>query len=224
MERLKHFNLLYIEDDIKTRNNCSETFRLLFNSIFTASDYEEAISLYQKEVIDFILVDIELNNHKDGFDIANKIREKNTDIPIIFLTSYDESKFVLKAINSNMNGYIVKPLRLEEFIDIANNILKKLYNSDIVKFKDFIYYFNTLQLFHISGNNISLGKKENKLLQIFLQNKYKILTRNVLEYEIWDEPLISDSTLKNLIASLRKKIGKDTIINISKLGWRMNSD
>jgi DNA-binding response OmpR family regulator len=222
MERLKHFNLLYVEDDIKTRNNCSETFHLLFKAIFTAKNYEEAISIYNQKFIDFILLDIELGDEKDGFDIANKIRETNLDVPIIFLTSYDDTKFVIKAINSNMNGYIVKPLILEEFINISNNVLKKLNISDIVKFKDFIYYFNTSQLFDVSGNNITLGKKENSLLQTFLQNKNKTLTREVLEYKIWNEPLISNGTLKNLIASLRKKIGKDTIINISHLGWKMD--
>ena len=57
---------------------------------------------------------------------------------------------------------------------------------------------------------------------MFLNNKNKILTREALEYEIWNEPVSSDSTLKNLIASLRKKIGKDTIINVSQMGWKMD--
>ena len=153
MERMKNFNLLYVEDDIKTRNNNKETFLLFFKHVFTAKNYEETISVYNTEIVDFILVDIELSTEKDGFDIANKIRETNLDIPIVFLTSYDETGFVIKAINSNMNGYIIKPLILEEFINICNNILMKLNHSGIVKFKNFIYYFNTLQLFETSGNN-----------------------------------------------------------------------
>ncbi|MFV0563783.1 helix-turn-helix domain-containing protein [Malaciobacter mytili] len=61
------------------------------------------------------------------------------------------------------------------------------------------------------------------MLHTFLTNIDKVLSREFLEYEIWEEPLYSDTTLKNLMASLRKKIGKETIVNISKIGWKIET-
>lgn len=219
MKKLKKLNLLYIEDDIKTRDSYINTFNLIFNRVFAADSYDEAISIYDKELIDFILVDIELNSKKNGFDISKTIREINIDVPIVFLTGHDKKEFILKAINSNMNGYIVKPLSIDKFLEITNSLCSKINFKQNIEFNEFTYDFDTLELFSKNGSLISLGKKENTLLQIFLKNRDKLLNREFLEYEIWNESLPSDSTLKNLIASLRKKIGKESITNISKLGW-----
>jgi len=224
IEKLKKLNLLYIEDNVTTMYNYLKTFNIIFNNIFTAINHKEAIDLYKKETIDIVLVDIELNTQKNGFDIANEIRQSNQNIPIIFLTGHDETEFVQKAINSTMNGYIIKPLNLDKLINITEKIFKKVDNSNIVEFNNYKYNFNTFELFNENGKTIPLGKKENALLQIFLNNKYSVLSRDFLEHSIWDEPLSSESTLKNLIAALRKKIGKNMIINISKLGWRINLD
>lgn len=221
MEKLKKLNLLYIEDDIKTRNSYANTFNIIFNKVFTASNYYEAMASYDKELIDFILVDIDLNSKKNGFDLAKKIREINASVPIVFLTGHDEKEFILKAINSNMNGYIIKPLSIDKFLEITNTLFVKKDSNKVFEFKEFTYDLNTLELFDKNMKLISLGKKENILLQIFLKNSDKLLNREFLEYEIWNEPLYSDTTLKNLIASLRKKIGKETIVNVSKLGWRI---
>lgn len=223
MKSFKNLDILYIEDNIETRNNYAKTFKLLFNKVYVASNYEEAINTY-KEEISLLLVDIELKKDKNGFDIANKIRSLNENIPIVFFTGHDEKDFILKAINSNMNGYIIKPLNLEKLFEILNNLFKKQNNSSLIYFDKFIYNFETCELFDKKNSHISLGKKENELLKFFLQNKNRLLSREVLEFEIWNEPLESDSTLKNLIASLRKKIGKDLIINISKIGWKIQID
>jgi len=222
IKELKFLNLLYVEDNIKVRDNYAKTFSLLFNKVYTAINYEESLYLYNRNKIDLILLDIELNEIKNGFDIAFKIREINSEIPIIFLTSHEEISHVQKAINNNMNGYIIKPLDTEKFMDIIMNFFKVNNNINIIKFSNYIYNLATYELHNIEGEKISLGQKEHKLLQILLQNKHQIVNRETLEHTIWDHPVTSDSTLKNLIASLRKKIGKDMITNESKLGWRLD--
>ena len=221
MEELKELNLLYIEDEIRTRDNYTKTFRLLFNEVFTSDSYDEAVNIFTNELIDFILLDIELQSERNGFDISKKIREFDSNIPIVFLTGHNEKEIILEAINSNINGYIIKPLSIEKFLEVTKTLFKKIDSQKIIKFKDFIFNSDTLELFDKENRLIKLGKKETKLLQTLLFNTDKLLSREFLEYEIWSEPLLSDTTLKNLIASLRKKIGKETITNISKLGWKI---
>ena len=219
MQQLKNFNLLYVEDENHTRDNYSKSFQLIFKEVFEAKNYEEAIDNFKNNHIDIVLLDIELNQKKNGFDIAKKIKQLNKNSKIIFLTGYDEKDFILNAINNNINGYIIKPLNLEKMTEIINDLINN--NKESIEFKQFTFNLNTYELYDENNKCIHLGKKENHLLQFFLKNKDKVLSRELIEYEIWGEPLISDTTLKNLIASLRKKIGKETIINISKIGWKI---
>lgn len=222
MQELKKLNLLYVEDELRTKNNYTKTFKIIFNQVFSTDSYDDAINIFSRNLIDFVLLDIELNNKKNGFDISKRIREINHGVPIVFLTGIDDKDVILKAINSCINGYIVKPLNIEKFLDIIKPLFgKKNTTLNFITFKDFRYYFDSYELFNKNNELIKLGKKETKLLHTFLLNIDKVLSREILEYEIWDEPLCSDTTLKSLMASLRKKIGKETIVNISKIGWKI---
>lgn len=224
MEDLKKLNLLYVEDELRTKDNYSKTFKIIFNQVFSTDSYANAISIFSKNLIDFVLLDIELNNKKNGFDISQEIRKINPYVPIVFLTGIDDKEAILKAINSSINGYIVKPLNMKKFLDITKSLFEKKNSTlDFIIFKNFEYNFDTYELFNKNNELIKLGKKETKLLHTFLLNIDRVLSREFLEYEIWDEPLYSDTTLKNLISSLRRKIGKETISNISKLGWKIET-
>ncbi len=222
LECFENLNLLYVEDNLQTLENNRITFSLFFKNVYTACEYQKAVDLFKYNNIDIIILDIELESEKNGFDIANKIRTYDNDLPIVFLTGHEEPEYLLKAINSHMNGYIIKPLDMDKLFNILNSFFHK--KEEKIKFKNYIYNFNTLELFDINDKKISLGKKENQLLEFFLRNKNTILTREELEFEIWNEPLESQSLLKNLIASLRRKIGKEVIVNESKIGWRIRID
>ncbi|MFV0563784.1 response regulator [Malaciobacter mytili] len=157
MQELKKLNLLYVEDELRTKDNYTKTFKIIFNQVFSTDNYNDAINIFSTNSIDFVLLDIELNNEKNGFDIAEKIREFNPLIPIVFLTALDHKDILLKAINSNINGYIVKPLSIEKFIDITKPILKKInLTQNFITFRDFKYYFDTYELFN----------KNNQLIKI----------------------------------------------------------
>ncbi|XOB63077.1 response regulator transcription factor [Campylobacterota bacterium DY0563] len=223
MEELKKLNLLYVEDEVRTKDNYTKTFNIIFNQVFSTDNYEDAIEIFLTGSIDFILLDIELKSEKNGFDISKKVREINPYIPIVFLTGLDEKDVILDAINSNINGYIIKPLSINKFLEITKSLFKKKSNNNIISFKEYKYNFDTYELFNRDNELIKLGKKETMLLATFLVNKEKVLSREFLEFEIWEEPLDSDTTLKNLISSLRKKIGKEMIVNISKIGWKIET-
>lgn len=222
--QLKELTLLYIEDIKSIREEYLKTFELLFKDSYSASNFEEALILYNSIKPDILIIDIELKMSKNGFDIANKIRKVDLDTPIIFLTAHSESTIILKAINNNINGFIVKPLNLPKLIEVTKKCVFQKKKSYLIKISNKLTYnFNTHELKE-ENKLISLGKKENKLLFFLLKNKNKTLRREEIEYEIWNESFISYSALKNIISVLRKKIGKDKITNISGIGWRINID
>jgi len=224
LDQLKKLKLLYVEDEDTTREQYLKTFELIFNETFATSNFEEAINLYKKIKPDLVIIDIDLKDEFNGFDIAAKIRDEDLVTKIIFLTAYNDKNYLHRAINSNINGYIIKPLSLDKLISTIQYSLKELLDTNIIKISEnLIYNFNTYELLN-NNKKIPLGNKENKLLFLLLKNKNKTLRRDEIEYEIWNETFVSNSAVKNLIANLRKKIGKNKIINVSKMGWRIEID
>lgn len=218
INRFKELTLLYIEDNTSIRKEYLKTFELIFGNTYSASNFDTALSLYKSITPDLLIIDIELKMSKNGFEIANEIRKIDIDTPIIFLTAYSESTHVLKAINNNINGYIVKPLNLPKLIEVTEKCVFTKKDFNLIKIsEELTYNFNTYEL---TRNNkiVSLGKKENALLLFLLKNKNNTLRKEEIEHEIWNESFISNSAVKNLIGVLRKKIGKDKITNISGLG------
>lgn len=224
LDQLKKLKLLYVEDEDSTREQYVKTFELIFNETFATSNFEEAINLYKKFRPDLVIIDIDLKDEFNGFDIAAKIRDEDLVTKIIFLTAYNDKNYLHRAINSNINGYIIKPLSLDKLIDTIQSSLRELLDISIIKISEnLVYNFNTYELLN-NNKKVLLGNKENKLLFLLLKNKNKTLRRDEIEYEIWNETFVSNSAVKNLIANLRKKIGKNKIINVSKMGWRIEID
>jgi DNA-binding response OmpR family regulator len=102
-----------------------------------------------------------------------------------------------------------------------NKIEKLETKSNIIHLNDgLVYDMTNYELLH-NNITVSLGKKENLLLKLFANNLNSTITKEQIELTIWNEH-ISESALKNLLSSLRKKIGKDTIKNISGIGWKLS--
>ncbi len=221
LDQLKQLTLLYVEDDDSIRQKYCIPLRLLFKTVYEAVDYESSLELYSTKSPDIILVDINLGE-LSGIDIVKNIREKDFTIPIVFLTAHYDNKYLLEVANLQIDGYIVKPLDIDKLQQAMYNCLKKIDTISIVSLDSSLTYNqNTNELFE---NNIKvvLGKKENTLLNLLLKNKDKTISRDQLEYEVWKENSVSDSSIKNLIGNLRKKIGKEKIVNILGIGWKIN--
>lgn len=222
LDELYKLDLLYVEDDELVSRSYATSFELFFQNVYIAKNYEEALDIYAKNPPDIVLVDIELKNSLNGLAIVKTIRKSDVDTPIVFLTSYSDNKYLLEAVNLQIDGYIIKPLDIVSFQQSMLKCLKKIKSKRVIALDSRLHYdFDSLELFE-ENQKVKLGKKENLLLQLFLKNRNKIISRNDLEFNIWNEDFVSESAIKNLIGSLRKKIGKEKIINISKIGWKIN--
>ncbi len=221
LEQLNQLTLLYIEDDDKIREKYYQSLKLLFKTIYQAVNYKEAINIYKEKSPDILLVDINLGE-LSGIDIVKKIRETNIDIPIVFLTAHHDNKYLLEVANLQIDGYIVKPLDIDKLQNAMTNCLKKIKSIFIIPLdSNLTYNQNSNELF-FNEEKVSLGKKENLLLSLLLKDKNRTISREELEYAVWNETVVSDSSIKNLIGTLRKKIGKEKIVNILGVGWKIN--
>jgi DNA-binding response OmpR family regulator len=218
---LNTLNLLYVEDDKALRTNYLKTLNLLFYKVHEAECYDTAIKKYNTNQIDILLVDINLGK-LSGIELVKKIREKDIYTPIVFLTAHSDNKYLLEAINLQIDGYIIKPLDLDKLQVCMSNCIKKLHSKSRVIIDSNIYYDLNNQELYINEDYVKLGKKTNELLKFFLENQNQTITKESIEHTLWSDKTVTDSAIKNLISNLRKLIGKEKILNITGIGWKLN--
>jgi DNA-binding response OmpR family regulator len=152
----------------------------------------------------------------DGFSLAEKVKEVQKDIPLIFLTAKSLKEDIVRGLMIGADDYITKPFDPEVLILRINNILKRAYSSsnDEFKISKTILKFNSLELISVNTKE-KLTLKEAQLLKFFIINKNKILAREDILTEIWGEDdYFLGRSMDVFISRLRKYISDDKNIDI----------
>ncbi len=214
--------LLFAEDDKTIRDETSIVLSLIFKKVITAKDGEEAYEKYIDEQPDMILTDIKMPQ-KDGLELIEDIRKNDLNTPIILFSAYSDQKYLLKAINLNVDGYIIKPINLEKVMEVFSKSAKKFKDKgkSVVNFiSGAVYNCSTNSIF-FEEKSSSLAQKEYILLNLLLSNYPNITSKDEIIQRIWSNEEISDSAIKNIIARIRVKIGHESIVAVSGVGWRL---
>ena len=222
LDLLRNIRLLFIEDEIVLQKNTAEMLSIFFGSVLVANHGLEAMKILATEKIDIILSDIKMPV-MDGLTLVRKLRTMNNQTPFIVLTSYSDQQTLLEAANAGIDGYVIKPIDLDDLMQTFMRVLmRKTPNIQQFSFANGIVYNIPTQELFCHGSIVDLGKRERELLQLFIKNPDKTLTKEKLISTIWQNEEITESALKNLLARLRKKIGYDLIISVKGSGWRLN--
>lgn len=223
---LKKLNILYIEDEENIKLNVKKTLLLFSDNIFDAEDIVSAKKILLEKRVDIILSDINLPD-KSGLDFIKEIRQIDKKIPIIILSAYTDKNFLLEATKLKLIDYLTKPIDFKSLHQALNKCVDEILDNSryIISFKNNINY-NVLHkklLDTTKNEELSLTSKELTLLDFLIKNSNRIVSSEELKSYLWeDEYEATDSALKNLLNKLRKKIGKDSIINTSGVGYRLD--
>ena len=101
--------VLYVEDEAEARNNTARFLKTVCKTLYTACDGLEGMALYEEFLPDLVITDIRMPK-MDGIQMARQIRQHNAQQPIIFMTAYSESDYFLRAIEMQVDGYLLKPV------------------------------------------------------------------------------------------------------------------
>ncbi|WP_323668997.1 response regulator [Aliarcobacter butzleri] len=220
--------ILIIEDDSIVALDIKRILNNLEYKVTNiVSNYEDAISSIKYERPTLIFSDINLGeDKKDGIDIINEI-QKNSYISVIYLTAYSDEDTIQRAIKTNPLGYILKPFKKE---DIKSTLLLALYKmkdekfekniSDIKLDEDYSYDLKNEILFY-KAKPIKLSPKENQLLKILVEAKGRLVSFREIEYLLWQDFPVCDSTLRTLIYRLRTKLNYKIIKTIPSIGCKI---
>ena len=197
-------------------------------SVFSA---EDALKLH---VADFnlILLDVMMGG-MSGFKMAEKLRNENITVPIIFLTAKDTENDMLTGFSVGGDDYIPKPFSIKEVIARVKAVLKRsgassnnLSTENVLSVGGLAIDFEFKEVF-IDGDKIELTKTEFEVLSLLARNPEKLFSRERMIDTIWlDSPYVTERTVDVHIARLRKKMKKyaNLITNRSGYGYRFNTE
>lgn len=167
--------------------------------------------------------------NKDGFAIADEIRELDEDIPIIFLTAKTQTEDVVKGFSLGGNDYVRKPFSIEELIVRIQNLLRlrtegpKKINADSVKIGRYNFHLNR-QLLTNGKDDRKLSFRESELLRLLYENKDRIIERKSILNLLWgNDSFFNSRNLDVYITKLRSYLKDDPsleIITIKGIGYR----
>ena len=223
-EILKNLNILYIEDQENIRENIKKVLELICGRVFDVECISDAKSIFNNKKIDIIISDINLPDF-DGISFVEQIRQNDKKIPVILLTAYTDTKYLLKATKLKLVDYLTKPIDFQDLNNALNRCVDELLENSkyTIEFEDNVLFNVVEKKLQKDNKEINLTSKELTLLEYLINNSNRVVSQEELKTNIWDDYLeTTDSALKNLLNKLRKKVGKNTISNISGVGYKIN--
>jgi len=163
---LKSLNILYVEDEPATAKKFLSILKKIFNEVFYAPNGKEALDIFYSNNINIIISDINMPI-VNGLELAKKIRETDTNIPIVLISARNESDTLLQAIDLNIDSYILKPISLDGFIEKINSISKKIEAKEnqriLDQYKQVIDDASIVVKFDLDGKITYINKQYSKV-------------------------------------------------------------
>lgn len=226
---MKPISLLYIEDDLDIREIYLDSIKEEVELVYFASDGEEGYEAYLTHKPDIILLDINMPK-LDGLSLAKRIRENDSNVKIIITTAYSEQEKLLQAIELYLIKYILKPIDpsiLKEALQKAKSeIMSQRKEERLIYMLDeaATWDFESEKLYE-NGVEVKLTKNERRLLKLLSTDKDKVFTFfdifNHISHDDFDKEYDANQ-VRALVKLLRKKVPKESILNIYGEGYRFN--
>lgn len=190
------------------------------------ADVQSALKTVEAEDFDLYLLDLSLPDGS-GYDVCSAVKARG-DLPVIFLTAFDDEVNVVMGFDLGADDYVSKPFRVNELMARIKSVLRRYHSenySGIVELHGIKINTNEAKVYK-NGREIVLTAMEYRLLLILLNNRGQIMTRNQLLENIWDIDgvFVNDNTLTVYIKRLRDKIEDDSldpkiIKTVRKMGY-----
>ena len=220
--------ILYVEDETFLGKIVKESLESRGFEVVMESDGNKVLTLFRQSNPAVCVLDVMLPN-KDGFTIADEIRELDQSVPIIFLTAKTQTDDVVKGFTLGGNDYIRKPFSMEELIIRIQNVLRgnldkpKKIAGDSVQIGKYNFQLNRQVLSGV-GDERKLSFRESELLKLLYENRDKIIDRKDILTLLWgNDSFFNSRNLDVYITKLRSYLKEDPtleIITIKGVGYR----
>jgi two-component system, OmpR family, response regulator VanR len=194
-------------------------------TVETAGDGLEGIEKFNSGDYGLVLLDVLLPKI-DGFAVCEFIR-KDSSVPIIILTALDDEQQQLKGFELMADDYITKPFSLDILLKRVQAVLRRSetgnVNGKIITYKNIKLDKNAFKA-ETAGRPVELTIKEFELLELLIENKGHVLTRDTILDRVWGYDYFGDTRVVDThIKNLRHKLDVDYIKTVRKVGYTLES-
>ncbi|MDU2672987.1 MAG: response regulator transcription factor [Clostridium sp.] len=227
-----NINILVVDDEETIVDVIEAYLKNAGYNVFTAYDGKEAISIFNNENINLIILDLMLPDISD--EEVCKIIKNEKDVPIIMLTAKINEDDILNGFNLGADDYVVKPFSVKQLIARVSAVLRRvkdLSSSPILSFNNGDLIIN-LESHEVKKNNklITLTRSEYNILLTLSENIKRVFTRNELIDRVMGEDVdVFDRIIDSHIKNLRSKIEDDSkspkyILTIYGVGYKFGGN
>lgn len=201
--------ILVVEDDAGIIQFLEPELKHEGFDVCTAMDGRAALSAFETENPDLILLDIMLPE-MNGIEVLRRIR-KTSQVPVLLVTARNETLDKVNGLNLGADDYISKPFEIEELFARINAVLRRVNPPELkqeLRNGEISLSLKNMSV-SVNGNEVSLSKTEFLLLKTFLENQGEVLSRNKIIDEVWGkEYIIEQNSIDVYLNYLRNKIKK----------------
>jgi DNA-binding response OmpR family regulator len=202
------YKILIVEDDTIIAKAMKKHIETWGYEAEYVTDFKDVLSKFVSFQPQLVLLDISLPFY-NGFYWCSEIR-KVSKIPIIFISSASDNMNIVMAMNMGGDDFIAKPFDLSVLMAKVQAMLRRTYDfagqSNLIEHKGAILNTSDATLTY-NGEKIDLTKNDNRILQILMENKGKIVSRDSIMTKLWEsDNYVDENTLTVNITRLRKKL------------------
>lgn len=210
MEELK---VLLIEDEKKIADSIARGLQELQYYVATAYDGTIGLRMFEAESFHLVITDINLPG-VNGYELCKRIRNRNKQVPIMMLTALSATDDKIEGFDAGADDYIVKPFEFRELLARIRVLLKRSVNQqmpagNILRVADLELNVDTKKVTR-NDKPIQLTAKEFQLLEYFMRNRNRVLSRGDIAEKVWELDFDTKTNVIDVYVNfLRKKIDRD---------------
>jgi DNA-binding response OmpR family regulator len=228
---LQKMKILIIEDEVNVASFIMRGFQEEGHSASIAMDGATGLQMMTDHTFDLVILDLMLPGI-NGMEVCRRIREDNSDVPIIMLTALGTTENVVSGLNAGADDYMIKPFKFSELLARIEAIKRRTHKNHP---KNFILKFSNLEI-NTSNKTVKRGDEkitltatEFKLLEYLMINQGRVLSRVSILENVWDINFDMNTNVVDVyINYLRKKIDKGfeekLIHTVVGMGYVMRKD
>jgi len=193
----KGIKILYVQDNEEARETTLQLLGTIFQDVDTAADGADGFEMFQASEYDLIITDINMPK-MDGIELISKIHEINKSMPILILSAYSDTDYFLQSIKLGVDGYLLKPLEIDQFFSAIYKILNRIELERSVK-----EYQNSLEA--------KVQEKTKELKHRCLHEYYTDLPNSIMLQEDLTSSKFNYMLLLDMshFATINKEYGKE---------------
>ena len=221
--------ILYVEDDLTLSFVTRDNLAMKGYKIDACDNGKDALEKFMKSNYDLCILDIMLPK-MDGFTLAEKIRERNLQVPIIFVTARSSKEDKIHGLKLGGDDYITKPFSIEELVLKIEVFLKRRTirlpdeGPSAKEVNQKVIWDSDNLLLTVDKQKHTLTRREAELLSFLLKNREKVVKREELLIELWGhDHFFSSRSLDVFVSRLRKFLGDSGVVieNVYNVGYRL---